>query len=321
VEGTALSGDHGTNFTGAENRGYRPTVRVESDRELLMSVCYRLVGAISEAEDAVQEAYARWYALPDEGRDEIGSPTAWLVTTASRICLDILGSARVARAAYVGQWLPVPVSDAAQWTTLAPSRTHTDPAERLTIDESVSMALLVVLETMTPAERVAFVLHDVFSYPYNEIGDVVGRSSQACRQLASSARRRVRESRPRQQSAPEHARVVSAFKSAWDTGELGVLIELLDPNATAITDGGGLVSAVIEPIRGPLSIATFLVDVLRREPRLRLTVENVNGQHGLVASSPGHTLAVIAIAVNNGRVQTLWVLRNPQKLGGWSSGC
>jgi RNA polymerase sigma-70 factor (ECF subfamily) len=286
----------------------------------LLSVCYRLVGTISEAEDAVQEAYARWYALPDEGRYEIGSPTAWLVTTASRICLDILGSARVARAAYVGEWLPEPVSDAAQWTTLSPSRMHTDPAERLTIDESVSMALLVVFETMTPAERVAFVLHDVFGYPYKEIGDIVGRSSQACRQLASSARRRVRESPTRQQSAPEHVGVVSAFKAAWDTGELETLIQLLDPDSTCVTDGGGLVSAAVEPIRGPRAIATFLLDVLRREPHLQLTVANVNGQHGLVASSAGHTLAVVAIAVNQGRIQTLWALRNPHKLRTWQSG-
>jgi RNA polymerase sigma-70 factor (ECF subfamily) len=282
-----------------------------------MSVCYRLVGALSEAEDAVQEAYARWYALPDDARDEISSPTAWLVTTASRICLDILASARVARAAYVGEWLPEPISDAAQWTTLSPSKMHTDPADRLTLDESVSMALLVVFEKMTPAERVAFVLHDVFGYPYKEIGDIVGRSPQACRQLAASARRRVREARPRPQSAPEQARVVSAFKAAWETGELETLIQLLDPDSTCITDGGGLVSAAIEPIRGPLAIATLLLDVLRRVPHLQLTVTNVNGQYGLVVRSRGRTLTVVAVAVNQGRIHNLWALRNPHKLRAW----
>lgn len=284
-----------------------------------MSICYRLVGALSEAEDAVQEAYVRWYALRDEARREIRSPTAWLVTTASRICLDILGSARVTRAAYVGEWLPEPVSDAARWTTLAPSKVHTDPAERLTIDESVSMALLVIFETMTPAERVAFVLHDVFGYLYKEIGDIVGRSPQACRQLASSARRRVREARPRQQSAPEHARVVSAFKAAWDAGELEALVQLLDPDATCVTDGGGLVSAAIEPVYGPLAVATLLLDVLRRAPHVQLTVANVNGQHGLVVSSVTRTLAVVAVAVNEGRVKTLWALRNPHKLRAWQA--
>jgi RNA polymerase sigma factor (sigma-70 family) len=303
--------------TRSDDDGY-PPAHVESDRPLLMSVCYRLVGAISEAEDAVQEAYARWYALPDENRNEIRSPTAWLVTTATRICLDILGSARVSRAAYVGEWLPEPVSDTARWTTLIPSRKHTDPAELLTNDESVSMALMVVLETMTPAERVSFVLHDVFGYPYDEIGKIVGRSAPACRQLASSARRQVRESRPRLQPAPEHARVVSAFKSAWNSGDIAALIALLDPKATAITDGGGLVTAAIHPIHGPAAIATFLLDVRHREPDLELTVANVNAQQGLVVSSHGQTLAVIAVAVNNQRIQSLWTLRNPHKLRGWS---
>jgi RNA polymerase sigma factor (sigma-70 family) len=313
-----VSGDRGPDSTRGDNHSDSPRARVESERPLLMSVCYRLLGAISEAEDAVQEAYARWYALSDDGRDEIGSPTAWLVTTASRICLDILGSARVSRAAYVGEWLPEPVSDAAHWTTLTPSREHTDPAERLTMDESVSMALLVVLETMTPAERVAFVLHDVFGYPYDEIGEIVGRSSPACRQLASSGRRRVRESRPALQAAPEHDRVVSAFRSAWDTGELAALIALLDPESTAITDGGGLVSAAIDPIRGPAAIATFLLDVRRREPNLELSSATVNGQHGLVVSTHGRTLAVIAVTVKNERIQTLWALRNPHKLRAWT---
>jgi RNA polymerase sigma factor (sigma-70 family) len=318
TEGTGLSGDLGTTPACDDNDGYPSAAGVESDRPLLMSVCYRLVGAISEAEDAVQEAYARWYALPDRNRSAISSPTAWLVTTASRICLDILGSARVSRAAYVGEWLPEPVSDSARWTTLIPSSKHDDPAELLTTDESVSMALMVVLETMTPAERVAFVLHDVFGYPYDEIGAIVGRSAPACRQLACSARRQLRESRPRLQAAPEHARVVSAFKSAWNTGDIAALVELLDPKATAITDGGGLVSAAIDPIQGPTEIAAFLLDVRHRVRELELTVANVNAQHGLVVSSRGQTLAVIAIAVNDLRIQSLWVLRNPHKLRGWT---
>ena len=313
-----MSGDLGTTPACDGNDDDPSTAGVESDRPLLMSVCYRLVGAISEAEDAVQEAYARWYGLPDQNRNGISSPTAWLVTTASRICLDILGSARVSRAAYVGEWLPEPVSDSARWTTLIPSSQHNDPAELLTTDESVSMALMVVLETMTPAERVAFVLHDVFGYRYKEIGEIVGRSSPACRQLASSARRQLRESRPRLQPAPEHARVVSAFRSAWSTGDITALVALLDPRATAITDGGGLVSAAIDPIQGPNEIAGFLLDVRSRVGGLELTVANVNAQHGLVVSSGGQTLAVIAIAVNNQRIQSLWVLRNPQKLRAWS---
>lgn len=291
---------------------------VETDRPLLMSVCYRLLGSISEAEDAVQETYARWYTLSGAHRGEIVSPTGWLITTASRISLDVLTSARVKRQVYVGEWLPEPVPPGAHWTTLTASGMNADPADRMTIDESVSMALLVVLETMTPAERVAFILHDVFGYPFGDIGDIVGRSAQACRQLASSARRRVRLSRPRPAAPAEHGRVVAAFKSAWETGDLASLVHLLDPGSTAITDGGGLVNAAIDPVRGPEAIASFLLDVRTRQPDLDVMVTNVNGQDGLVASSKGRTLTVIAVAVKEERIETIWVLRNPLKLRAWS---
>jgi RNA polymerase sigma factor (sigma-70 family) len=296
----------------------RVSAAVEDDRRLLMGVCYRLLGSVSEAEDAVQESYARWCAMPAEARAAISSPTAWLVTTATRICLDLLDSARVKRAAYVGQWLPEPVPGATQWTTMSASATSVDPAERTSLDESVSMALLVVLETMTPAERVAFVLHDVFGYPFADIGDIVGRSAQACRQLASSARRRVRLSRSRPASAAEHARVVSAFKSAWESGDVESLVVLLDPDATAITDGGGVVSAAVDPVRGPTAIVAFLLEVVRRQPDLEVVVAEVNGQRGLVARAAGCTLAVIAVSVSAARIETMWVSRNPAKLRAWA---
>jgi len=291
---------------------------VEMDRALLMSVCYRLLGSISEAEDAVQETYARWYTLSGAARAEIASPTGWLITTASRICLDVLASARVKRQVYVGTWLPELVPPSANWTTLTESGMNADPAERMTIDESVSMALLVVLEKMTPAERVAFVLHDVFGYPFVDIGDIVGRSAQACRQLASSARRRVRLSRPQEATPAEHGRLVTAFKSAWETGDVASLVHLLDPGSTMITDGGGLVSAAINPLRGPEAIANFLLGVRARQPDLEVIVTNVNGQAGLVASADGRTLAVVAISVKDERVETIWALRSPLKLQAWS---
>jgi RNA polymerase sigma factor (sigma-70 family) len=290
---------------------------VETDRRLLMGICYRLLGSVSDAEDAVQETYARWYALSVHKREDVASPTAWLTTTASRICLDVLNSARVKRVAYVGQWLPEPIPNATEWTTLTGSGLNADPADRTTLDESVSMALLVVLETMTPAERVSFVLHDVFGYPFGDIADIVGRSSQACRQLASSARRRLRAAQVRPAPEAEHARVVSAFKAAWETGDVAALVALLDPDATAITDGGGLVSAAIDPVRGPAAIAAFLLDVLRRQPDLNVVVADVNGQDGLVARSQGRTLAVVAVAVKAARIETIWALRNPLKLRAW----
>ncbi|WP_205624291.1 sigma-70 family RNA polymerase sigma factor, partial [Amycolatopsis vancoresmycina] len=151
------------------------------ERQQLIGLAYRLLGSVSDAEDVVQEAYGRWYALTGPQREAIESPAAWLTTVAGRICLDLLGSARVRRERYVGEWLPEPV----------PAGRLADPADRVTRDESVTMAFLVVLDAMTPAERVAFVLHDVFGYPFAEVATVLGRTPAACRQLAGSARRRI----------------------------------------------------------------------------------------------------------------------------------
>ncbi len=240
---------------------------VAEDRGLLMNVAYRLLGSVSEAEDAVQDAFTRWYALSDDSRNEIASPTGWLVTVTTRICLDMLGSARARRERYVGEWLPEPVPAGVQWTSQTASDRVADPADRVSLDESLSMALLVVLESMTPAQRVAFVLHDVFRYTFAEVGEIVGRSPQACRQLASSARRRLREARGAHISAQEHARVVSVFKSALETGDLTALVEILDPDATAVADGGGLVSATIEPIGGSRDDRPVLAPLVRAATR------------------------------------------------------
>lgn len=292
---------------------------IAADRRLLMNVAYRLLGSVSEAEDAVQEAYARWYALPDGSRQEIASSTGWLVTVTTRICLDVLGSARARRERYVGEWLPEPVPAGAQWTSQATSDRTADPADRVSLDESLSMALLVVLESMTPAERVAFVLHDVFRYTFDEVGQIVGRSPQACRQLASSARRRVREARRDHISAGEHARVVSVFRTALETGDLASLIEILDPDATAIPDGGGLVRAAIEPIEGAETIARYLLGLYQLKPDLRFDITTVNGRAGLVGrDEAGQTLAVASVAIARGLIERIWIIRNPGKLTGWS---
>jgi len=160
---------------------------IMSERRQLINLAYRLLGSLSEAEDAVQEAYARWYAMSRPQQDAIDSPGAWLTTVTSRICLDVLGSARARRERYVGEWIPEPLPTPGEWPTASTAATA-DPADRITLDESVSMAFMVVLESMTPAERVAFVLHDVFRYSFAEVAEIVGRTPAACRQLASSAR-------------------------------------------------------------------------------------------------------------------------------------
>ena len=288
---------------------------MDNDRGLLMNVAYRLLGSVTEAEDAVQEAYARWYAMPNSSRAEIVSPTGWLVTVTTRICLDLLGSARARRERYVGEWLPEPVPADAQWTTATPT---VDPADRVTLDDSLSMALLVVLESMSPAERVAFVLHDVFRYSFAEVGEIVGRSPEASRQLASSARRRLRDNRAAEVSTAEHTRVVTEFKAALETGELTALVRLLDPSATAIADGGGVVLASLERIEGAETIARYLLDLYRRQPDLNFQLTTVNGQSGLVGrDAAGNTLAVASVAITQGLIDQIWVIRNPEKLAGW----
>src|SRR5450432_4725785 len=167
---------------------------IMSERRQLINLAYRLLGSLADAEDAVQEAYARWYAMSRPQQEAIESPGGWLTTVASRICLDLLGSARARRERYVGEWIPEPLPEPAEWISGRPGGIEGDPADRVTLDESVSMAFLVVLESMTPAERVAFVLHDVFGYSFAEVAEIVGRTPAACRQLASSARRRLRAS-------------------------------------------------------------------------------------------------------------------------------
>src|ERR1700759_4329055 len=157
---------------------------VMSERRQLLNLAYRLLGSLADAEDVVQETYARWYAMSRPQQEAIESPGAWLTKVASRICLDLLGSARARRERYVGEWVPEPLPEPAEWR---PGDITADPADRVTLDESVNMAFLVVLESMPPAERVAFILHDVFGYPFAEVAEIVGRTPPACPQLASSA--------------------------------------------------------------------------------------------------------------------------------------
>ncbi|WP_410640396.1 RNA polymerase sigma factor SigJ [Amycolatopsis sp. lyj-346] len=280
------------------------------ERRQLTGLAYRLLGSLSDAEDVVQEAYGRWYALTGPQRDAIASPGAWLTTVASRICLDQLGSARVRRERYVGEWIPEPLPGETGWST--------DPADRVTLDESITMAFLVVLESMTPAERVAFVLHDVFGYPFAEVGAVLGRSSAACRQLAGSARRRVRAVR-----APAPARgsaeVVRAFKLAREAGDVQGLVGILDPGATVVADGGGLARALRHPIEGAERVARYAVDLTGRIPALAIEETTVNGQPGLAAWRDGAIVAVMAFEVAGASIRRIWAVRNPEKLRRWQA--
>ncbi|WP_303757421.1 sigma factor-like helix-turn-helix DNA-binding protein, partial [Nocardia mexicana] len=195
-----------------------------------------------------------------------------------------------------------------------------DPADRITLDESVTMAFLVVLESMTPAERVALVLHDVFGYSFAEVGEIVGRSPAACRQLAASARRRTRTSRDPGAPAAERAEIVRKFKRAWEARDLDGLIGLLDPDATVVSDGGGLVRAALHPVEGGERIARYLLDLAVRVPGMTILDRSVNGQPGLVLQHGGSTVTVMAFDVAYGRIRHIWGVRNPDKLRPWTAG-
>jgi len=290
---------------------------IMKERRQLINLTYRLLGSLAEAEDAVQETYARWYAMSAQQQDAIESPGAWLRTAASRICLNVLGSARSRRETYVGDWLPEPLPERTEWPTGRPGGTAIDPADRVALDESVSMAFLVVLESMTPAERVAFILHDVFGYSFAEVAEIVGRTPAACRQLACSARRRIRASRAPATSTAQQAGIVRAFKQAWEAKDIGALLGLLDPDATVVADGGG---AGAQPLVGREQIARACVDLADREPGLTILERTVNGQPGLITQQDGVTAAVLAFDVAPDRIKHIWAILNPDKLRLWVTG-
>ena len=292
---------------------------IMGERRQLINLTYRLLGSLAEAEDAVQETYARWYALSRQQQDAIETPGAWLTTVASRICLNLLGSARARRETYVGEWIPEPLPERTGQVSGQPAA-GADPADRVTLDESVGMAFLVVLESMTPAERVAFILHDVFRYSFAEVAEIVGRTPAACRQLASSARRRVRASQAPAAPAARQAGIVRAFKRAWEAKDIEALISLLDPGATAIADGGGLATSFLHPIEGSEQIARAWAEIANRAAGTMTFLERtVNGQPGLVAQQDGLIVTVFAFDVAGDRIRHIWVVRNPDKLRSWAA--
>ncbi|MDP5310802.1 RNA polymerase sigma factor SigJ [Streptomyces poriferorum] len=287
-------------------------------RRGLANLAYRLLGSLTEAEDAVQEAYARWFAQSVERRAAVANPAAWLTTVVSRICMDQLRSARMRRERYVGEWIPEPVPERAEWTGLSHGSTARDPADHITLDESVEMAFLVVLDSMTPAERVAFMLHDVFRVPFNEVAAIVGRTPGACRELASSGRRRVAAARTGGARARQRSAVVGEFRQAWQAKDMDALVRLLDPSVVAVADGGGRATASPTPVRGHLEVAGFLVYLAGLAGRLDLLERSVNGQPGLVAVDGDQVLTVYAFDIEESRIRRIWAIRNPDKLRPWS---
>ncbi len=288
----------------------------------LFGVAYRLLGSAQDAEDAIQEGQIRWQQLPDGDRDLVRERLAWLTRVVSRLCLDQLGSARVRREQYAGIWLPEPVPGPIDPLLSSDSvRAAGDPADAVTQDESVSMALLVVMEQLSPGERVALILHDVFGLPFGEIAKIVDRSPDACRQLASTARRHVRSGPRFAASGPDRDRVVAAFARACMGGDLLALAQVLDPNVVSRSDGGGFVSAGTRPIQGLERVARLLVGLVRRglpgEPDITWRLAAVNDRTGLVIEASGAVVGVIDLAIRDGRVVELATVANPEKLTRW----
>ncbi|MEV5381212.1 sigma-70 family RNA polymerase sigma factor [Streptomyces nondiastaticus] len=285
-----------------------PLADFEKHRPQLWAVAYRITGSVADAEDALQETWLRWQLLPD---DEAANPAAYLTTVVSRICLDQLGSARSRRETYVGPWLPEPIVG----TVLG---TVPGPEDRITLDETVGIALLTVLEKLTPAERTAFVLHDVFSMPFTEIAEVVGRTPTSVRQLASRARKRVRAESPRcSVDRAEHRRAVDAFLAAVMNGDFESLLSVLDPDVVWRSDGGGKVSAARRPVCGHENVARFAQGISRGfDPlSMRVLVRDVNGAPGIVSVDLAQgRVMVFAFTVHEGRITEVYAVANPDKL-------
>jgi RNA polymerase sigma-70 factor, ECF subfamily len=279
-------------LTEAEWAAHRPSV---------FGAAYRILGTVADAEDITQEVWLRAAAAD---LSEVRDQRAWLVTVAARTSYNVLKSARVRRESYVGPWLPEPLL------------TGPDAADQVLVDESVSTAMLVVMETLTPAERVALVLHDVFDLPFARIAEVLGGTPAASRKLASRARARIAEAeaRPRASRA-ETERVLTAFKAAADAGDMATLVALLDPDAVYVADGGGNVTAARRPVRGAEPVARLAVRQLELRRPDAFRIVEVNGHPALATYSRGTLVWLDTVEIAGGRITAFRRLANPEKLG------
>jgi RNA polymerase sigma-70 factor (ECF subfamily) len=291
------------------------TEEFERERPHLVAVAYRMLGSLAEAEDAVQEAWLRYDRARTGG--EIRDLRGWLTTVTGRICLDVLKSARVRREAYPGQWLPEPV------VTRLPSGYAPDPAARAELSHDVSLALLVVMEKLTPEQRVALVLHDAFGVPFEEVATVLNTSVAAARQHASRGRRAVADGGARHTAGlDEQRRVLEAFLAAASSGDLQALAAVLAPDVVSIGDGGGHVSAGTRPVFGADKVARFFVGIYRHRSldasTLRVEPVLVNGDLGALVrarfTDGREVRSVLGAAVADGRITAIYNQLNPEKL-------
>jgi RNA polymerase sigma-70 factor (ECF subfamily) len=280
----------------------------EDLRPLLFSIAYRMLGSVSEAEDIVQETFLRWHRAMQEGT-MIQSARAWLSTVVTRLSIDYLRSARKRREQYVGQWIPEPLL----------TDTSPDASEHVALAESLSMAFLILLESLSPVERAVFLLHDIFGYDYSEIARIVGKSEQNCRQLAVRARRRVEERRPRFETSPrKQEELARTFFAAVERGDTGGLIHLLADDVVVYGDGGGNAPSWPHPIVGRDRVSRLLAGVGSQMHRFGLSIRltELNGQPGAMFLDPdGRITNVMVLDSSGGVVHAVHSVINPDKLG------
>lgn len=278
---------------------------VEPHRRHLTGLAYRMLGSVSEAQDIVQEAFLRWHEADRAG---VENPRAFLATTVTRLCLDQLKSARARRETYVGPWLPEPVVDADALT----------PEDAAEFAQDLSVAFLLALERLSPLERAAFLLHDVFDAEFAEVGKMLGRSEEACRQLAARARRHVRQERRRFAAPPEAvARLFACFEAAVQSGDLARLAGMLTEDAVLLSDGGGKVPAALNPILGAGRVARFILGVARKLGGFSLAdarPASINGLPGLVLRPREGELRTAAFEIDGDRIAAIYLVANPEKL-------
>jgi RNA polymerase sigma-70 factor (TIGR02957 family) len=272
-------------------------------RSLLFTVAYEMLGSAADAEDTVQETWLRWDGIGADGQAEVADPRAYLVRIVSRLALNRLRTLARRKEDYVGEWLPEPLL------------TTPDVAEDVELAESVSMAMLTVLETLTPTERAVFVLREVFDLPFDEIAAATGKTATAVRQIAHLARSHVAARRPRVQvDRAEQRRAVDRFLTALRTGDLQALMDALAPDAVLIADGGGVVAAVRQPVVGAKKIVNLLGGFARLGPAAVLEPVLLNGAPGARVLLDGAVDTVIGFAFEDGRISRVFAVRNPDKL-------
>jgi len=274
------------------------------ERSRLQGLAYRMLGSMADAEDVVQEAWLRWEGLGAPGRAEVRRPAAWMTTVASRIALDKLKSAQRQREEYVGPWLPEPVL------------TDGDPALAAELAESLTIGFLAVLERLAPVERAVFLLADVFAEPYSAIAPVVDRSEEACRQIASRARRRVREERQLfQPAAARRDDLLDAFLAACAFGQVDGLRRVLGDDVVLVSDGGRNVHAARRPVVGFDRVSRLLCNITGRVPADSLIAHHeVNGEPGLVFTRGEQTTMVMVFEIRSNRIEVIRLVINPEKL-------